>query len=106
MDAKEILKQHIAKTATLTEEQFDYFFSHFKPKSYKKGQVVISEGQQVEHEYFVISGCLKAFFINDEIKMYILQFAMPAPWIEPGILEALPECSFSEFTCCVYRKLR
>lgn len=80
MEPKEILKQHIAKTASLTDEQFEYFFSHFKPKSYKKGQVIIGAGEKVEQEYFVISGCLKAFFINDELKMYILQFAMPTWW--------------------------
>lgn len=80
MDAKAILKEHIAKTAQLTDEQFDYFFSHFESKSYKKGQAVISEGQKVDCEYFVIEGCLKAFFINDEIRMYILQFAMPTWW--------------------------
>lgn len=80
MEAKEILKQHITKTASLTDEQFEYFFSHFKLKSYKKGQVIIGVGEKVEQEYFVISGCLKAFFINDEVKMYILQFAMPTWW--------------------------
>ncbi|MDQ0638253.1 CRP-like cAMP-binding protein [Pedobacter sp. W3I1] len=80
MDPKETLKAHILKTATLTDKEFDYLFSHFKPRSYKKGQAIISEGDKVEHEYFVISGCLKAFFINDEIKMYILQFAMPTWW--------------------------
>ena len=80
LEAKEILKQHVGKTAMLSDEQFDYFFSHFKSQSYKKGQVVIGEGEKVESEYFVISGCLKSFFINDEIKMYILQFAMPTWW--------------------------
>lgn len=80
MEAKEILRQHIAKTAVLTDQQFDYLFSHFKPLSFKKGQVIIDEGDKVDHEYFVISGCLKAFYINDEIKMYILQFAMPTWW--------------------------
>jgi CRP-like cAMP-binding protein len=80
MDAREVLKQHIAKTASLTDEQFDHFFSHFKPMSFKKGQVIIGEGDKVNCEYFVLSGCLKAFFINDDIKMYILQFAMPTWW--------------------------
>ena len=80
MEAKEVLKQHIAKTASLTDEQFDYFFSHCKPKSFRKGQTVISEGDKVDCEYFVLSGCLKAFFINDQVKMYILQFAMPTWW--------------------------
>jgi CRP-like cAMP-binding protein len=80
MEAKEILKEHIAKTASLTDEQFDYFFSHFKLLTYKKGQTLVTEGDKVECEYFVLSGCLKAFFINDDIKMYILQFAMPTWW--------------------------
>ncbi|MGN8059571.1 Crp/Fnr family transcriptional regulator [Pedobacter sp. 22163] len=80
MDPKETLKAHILKTATLTDKEFDYLFSHFKLQSFKKGQAIISEGDKVDHEYFVISGCLKAFFINDEIKMYILQFAMPTWW--------------------------
>ena len=80
MEAKEILKQHIAKIVSLTEEQSEYFCSHFKPMSFKKGQTIISEGDKVDCEYFVISGCLKAFYINDDIKMYILQFAMPTWW--------------------------
>jgi CRP-like cAMP-binding protein len=80
LEEKEILKQHIAKTASLTDEQFDFLFSHFKPRTFQKGQVVISEGDKVDQEYFVVSGCLKAFFISDQIKMYILQFAMPTWW--------------------------
>ena len=80
MEAKEILRQHIAKVVSLTDEQMDYVFSHFKTMSFKKGQAVISEGDKVDCEYFVISGCLKAFYINDSVKMYILQFAMPTWW--------------------------
>jgi CRP-like cAMP-binding protein len=80
MEAKEILKAHVAKITTLDDEQFDYFFSHFKKQSFKKGQVIITNGDIVDCEYFVISGCLKSFFINDELKMFILQFAMPTWW--------------------------
>lgn len=80
MEAKELLQQHIAKITSLTEEEFEYIFSHFKMQSFKKGQAIFSEGDRVVCEYFVISGCLKAFFINDEVKMYILQFAMPNWW--------------------------
>ena len=80
MEPKEVLKQHMAKHAVFTAEEFDYLFSYFKPQSYQKGQVIISSGDKVDHEYFVLSGCLKAYFINDQIKMYILQFAMPTWW--------------------------
>jgi len=80
MATREVLKEHIAKMASLSDEEFDYFFSHFKPMTFKKGQTVIREGDKVDCEYFVISGCLKAFYINDQVKMYILQFAMPTWW--------------------------
>jgi len=80
MEAKEILKAHVAKMAILTDEQFEYFFSHFKYQSFKKGQSIITAGDPVNCEYFVLSGCLKSFYINDELKMFILQFAMPTWW--------------------------
>ena len=77
MQPKEILKQHIMKTVSLTDDQFNYFFSRLKHQSYKKGQVIIADGDEVECEYFVLDGCLKSFYINDDLKMFILQFAMP-----------------------------
>jgi len=80
MHPKEILKEHISKTVSLTDDQFGYFFSRFKHQSYKKGQVIIADGDKVEREYFVLDGCLKSFYINDDVKMFILQFAMPTWW--------------------------
>ncbi len=81
MDAKETLREHIAKTVAIPADQFDHVFSHFKLQSYKKGQTIITEGAAVSVEYFVIGGCLKSFFINDNLKMFILQFAMPTWWV-------------------------
>jgi CRP-like cAMP-binding protein len=80
MPAKEILKQHVAKTALLSDQEFDYFFSHFKLQSYKKGQTIITQGNKVDCEYFVVDGCLKCFYINDDMKMFVLQFAMSTWW--------------------------
>jgi CRP-like cAMP-binding protein len=80
MLGKDILKEHVAKTASLTDEQFDHFFSRFKLRHYTKGESVIATGDKVNHEYFVLNGCLKSFFINDDLKMFILQFAMPTWW--------------------------
>ena len=38
MEAKEILKAHVTKIASLTDEQFDYFFSFFKKQRFKRGR--------------------------------------------------------------------
>jgi CRP-like cAMP-binding protein len=80
MEAREVFKEHIARTVSLTGDHFDYFFSHFRHESFHKGQAIIGAGDQVTREYFVISGCLKSFFINEEMKMFVLQFAMKNWW--------------------------
>jgi len=81
MQPNELLREHIAKTVPLTDEQFDYCAAHFQPRSYKKGQTILTAGDRIDGEYFVTAGCLKSFYINDDIKMFILQFAMPGWWI-------------------------
>src|SRR5580658_119190 len=80
MDKRDILQQHVSRFIQLTGEQMDHFVSHFQEHAFKKGQVVLGEGDRVDKEYFVLSGCLKSFYINDETKMHILQFAMPTWW--------------------------
>lgn len=80
MDARQILKDHITKSVELTDAQFDGFYACFKHESFRKGQMLIREGDVVTREYFVLSGCLKTYFMNDELRMTILQFAMPTWW--------------------------
>lgn len=80
MIGKELLRQHIAKTVAINNDAFDYVYSHFKPATYKKGQAIISSGDDVNSEFFVVAGCLKTFHINSDMKMFILQFAMPTWW--------------------------
>ena len=77
---KNILKDHIAKFISLSDEQLDFIYSKFKPQTFKKGEVIIKEGDLVESEYFVLNGCLKSFFMNSDLKMFILQFAMATWW--------------------------
>ncbi|WP_316806957.1 Crp/Fnr family transcriptional regulator [Pedobacter agri] len=80
MTAQDILKTHFSKTINLSEKEFDYVFTHFKPMSLKKGQSIINLGDTVNEEYFVLDGCIKTFYLNDEQKMFILQFAMKNWW--------------------------
>ncbi len=81
MEPKEILRQHITKTIALTDEEFNSVFSCFKLHSFQKGQSIISAGESVDCEYFVLDGVLKSFYITENLKMHILQFAMPTWWV-------------------------
>jgi CRP-like cAMP-binding protein len=80
MDPKQLLKEYIAKTAKLSDEEFDDFFDCFTAESYKKGEYIFAAGDKIDFEYFVLSGCIKTFYINDNLKMFVLQFVMPTCW--------------------------
>lgn len=80
MDPKQLLKEHTAKIVKLPDNEFDEFFDCFTTKSYKKGAYIITAGDRIDCEYFVLSGCIKTFYVNDNQKMFVLQFAMPSCW--------------------------
>ena len=80
MQPAQLLREHLAKFTSIDDAQFNQFYARFTERSYKKGQIIIAEGDKVEQEFFVLEGCLKTFYINEEVKMFILQFAMPTWW--------------------------
>lgn len=74
------LRKHIEELVPLTDEEFAYVLEHFKPVSKRKHQYIVQEGELVNHEFWVLQGCLKACFFDHSGKEYILQFAMENWW--------------------------
>jgi CRP/FNR family cyclic AMP-dependent transcriptional regulator len=74
------LRQHIEEIISLTDEDFAYILSHFKPIIRRKNQFVVQEGEAVHKEFFVVKGCLKTFFFDHGGKEHILQFSMENWW--------------------------
>lgn len=79
--AKTFFRNHIEKIVKLTDEEFEFVYSHFTHKKFRKHQVIIEPGDTVENDHFVLSGCLKAYHIDKNGKEHILQFAMPDWWV-------------------------
>jgi len=77
----EFLKQHIEKITPLTDTEFDYIFSHFTTKIFKKHQFIVQEGEKVTNDFFILSGCLKSYSTDNNGKEHILAFAMQDWWI-------------------------
>jgi CRP-like cAMP-binding protein len=75
------LRRHFEKITLLTDQEFDYIFSHFATKKLKKHQFLIQEGDTVTNDYFVVKGLLKAYHVDKEGKEYIMQFAMEDWWV-------------------------
>lgn len=68
-------------TSSLTDEEFEYIASYFTPVKRRKHQYIVQENDTVTKEYFVVKGCLKAYFIDESGKDHIIQFAQEGWWI-------------------------
>ncbi|NML38177.1 Crp/Fnr family transcriptional regulator [Chitinophaga sp. G-6-1-13] len=77
----EKLRQHIEEIVTLTDEEFEHVLSHFTYREFLKNQYVIQEGDYVRNDYFVLSGLLKSWSIDDKGKAHIVLFATENWWI-------------------------
>jgi CRP-like cAMP-binding protein len=75
-----ILRQHIEKIISLSNEEFAFVWSHFTVESHKKRDFLIQKGQAVPHVYFVVSGLLKLMYNDDAGNEHIVAFAMEDWW--------------------------
>jgi len=76
------LRAHIEAISKLSDDEFDYILSHFKIKKLKKHASLVRVGDDVQHEYFVLQGCLRTYFTDpDTGKEYTYQFAVEDWWV-------------------------
>lgn len=76
-----ILRQQIEKITALTDKEFEYVLSHFSPKSFKKQQYLVQEGELVQNDFFVLNGLVKSYYTNADGKEHLMQFGMEDWWI-------------------------
>ena len=75
----------INNSITLSPEAEDYLYSISKEKTISKGKVLIRQGEVVKNTYFVKSGCLRSYCVDDNGKEHTLQFAIKDWWISDFI---------------------
>lgn len=80
-EAFSILRTHLEELITVTDDEFGYISSHFKPKKYRKHSIILQPGDNIYHEYFVVKGLLKTALIEENGKEHIWQFAMENWWV-------------------------
>lgn len=69
------LFKYIQNKTEIDEMSFSEFRHFFKPKTVKKNEFILKEGEVCQHNIFVNKGCLKFYLINDEGKELIRYFA-------------------------------
>lgn len=73
--------QNISKHISLTSEEESFFLSKTEVKYYNAKTLILNAGEICKHSYFVNSGLLRSFTINDHIVEHVLSFACEGWWI-------------------------
>ncbi|MEO5967261.1 MAG: Crp/Fnr family transcriptional regulator [Ferruginibacter sp.] len=73
------LKTYLIEKAGLTEDEFKKLEVGIKYKSISKGNFLLREGEVCEATFFVETGVLRSFSIDESGKEHIIQFA-PENW--------------------------
>lgn len=71
----------IFKGIDFSSSEMDSTEKKFEEIIVKKGDVLMTPGHLVSHQYFVLSGCLRTYYITETGKEYTLQFAVSDWWI-------------------------
>ncbi|MBO6201759.1 MAG: Crp/Fnr family transcriptional regulator [Chryseobacterium sp.] len=95
-----ILRNHIEKIITLTDEEFELIDSFFHSKKYKKKDFVIKENASVDHVYFIVSGLMKLYVTDRDAKEHIISFSME-DWWETDYMAFYTQTKATQFLQCL-----
>lgn len=80
----EKLRTHIQHIAPINDEEFEEIKTHFTVKRVRKGQYLLSEGDEVKYEYFVLSGATQQRY-EEFARLY------------PTLMQQIPKKLIAEF---------
>lgn len=91
-----LLFQYIKQFITISDDDFQNFIKYFEVRSFKKKDFALKEGEYCLFEGFVIDGCFKVYFLNEQGNEQILYFAIKDWWITDldSLINNVP-CSLS-----------
>jgi len=75
------LLDYIARYIALTVEEQHLLLANINQRRYLKGQYVVQQGDICQFESFVLSGCLKSFYVDPDGLEHIAMFAIENWWV-------------------------
>lgn len=72
--------EHFRKIISLNEEEKGTFQDLVEIVSYPKKEMVLTKGQVCRYEYFVLSGCLRTFYFDENFHEHTTMFAPEGWW--------------------------
>ncbi len=70
---------------TLSDNESELIYSKLKKSKLGKGEFLLKADQEVDEIFYVHTGCLRSYFVDNVGKEHILQFAVQGWWISDYI---------------------
>jgi CRP-like cAMP-binding protein len=74
------LLEYIKQYVDLTPDEESTLSLNVKLKKFQKGQFVVQNGEVCKYENFVLSGCLRSFYLDNEGQEHVIMFAVENWW--------------------------
>src|ERR1700757_503295 len=78
----DLLLASITKHIPLDAEEEVFFTSLLKVKALKSGEFLLREGNICKYEYFVVRGCLKTYYLDENGFEHIIDFSIEEWWAD------------------------
>jgi CRP-like cAMP-binding protein len=95
MQADRLLR-HIDQYISIDAAQKEYFLSLLTERRLLKKQFLLQEGWVCRHESFIVSGCLRTYFVDRNGDEHTMQFAVEDWWVND--LESFLRHTPSQYT--------
>ncbi len=78
----DLLISNISKHISLTAEETTFFISLLQSRSLKTGEFLLREGEVCKYETFVIQGCLRSYYQDENGFEHTMDFSIEDWWSE------------------------
>jgi CRP-like cAMP-binding protein len=78
----DLLISSISRHISLTEAEIDFFSSLLKSKFLANGEFLLREGDVCKYESFVVKGCLKTYYLDENGLEHIIDFSIEEWWAD------------------------
>lgn len=110
MDMYSQINRSISRYVAFTPEELDILNGLVEYRQVPKKTIMLREGEKCDFEAFVVKGCVRKYYIDENGHEVILQFGLEDAWMsdisfsiyedKPGrvFIETLEDCEFLVFT--------
>lgn len=79
--AYDLLFDNISRHIQLNEQEKTYFLSILKHRKIRKRQYLLQAGDICRHETFILNGCLRAYYVDNNGFEHVTMFGIEDWWI-------------------------